>query len=122
MVEGLVSRVATSVRKKTEHEFDEEQEDQETYNFSICHIKDGAFLPIRCCREWLLVLCLLIKCQHSLQSVTITDPEKQRKLVLRDEQLVEWRKNLLCGGFLNNFMPQTFRMGWLRELHLPLSG
>lgn len=124
MVESIVSMFATSVRKENEPESDDDQKDQEPPEEFIisCESREDSFFPLNCVREWLLVLCFLIKSQPSLQSVTITDTDKRGKLALRDEHLVEWRNTLLDGGYSGNFDPLAAGMGWVQELHLPLSG
>ncbi|KAL3828682.1 hypothetical protein ACJIZ3_017484 [Penstemon smallii] len=123
MIESLVFILPYSMHKKTQHESDEDQEDEETPTECLeTQFNDCQSLPLSCCREWLPILCLLIKCHNSLQNVTITDSHKHGKLVVRHEQLVEWRNSLLCKEFLNNVSPDFSRISLVPELHLPISG
>lgn len=81
----------------------------------------GTFLPFGCCTDWLLVLCVLVKCQPSLESITMTNNRRQGKLVLKDELLVAWRNSFVRGGLLNDFSRYSRTSGWFYKLRLPIS-
>ncbi|KAH6837000.1 hypothetical protein C2S53_014243 [Perilla frutescens var. hirtella] len=119
VVKHFVSLLADSVLKNTERGYYDIEQPYERIDHrgSV----SGTFLPFGCCIDWLLVLCLLIKCQPLLESITITNSKKQGKLVLRDEQLIAWRNSFVPGGFLNDFTPYSRTKGWIGKLRLPFS-
>lgn len=123
IIDRFVSVLAYSVSKKIENGLNQEEEEEEfSPELKSCYIHKGSLYPLRCCRERLIVLCLLVKLQHSLQSVTVTDSGEQGILALMDEKLVEFRKSLFGRGGSTDFVVPTVQMGWLNKLHLPSSG
>ncbi|KAL2535938.1 uncharacterized protein Fot_17329 [Forsythia ovata] len=74
------------------------------------------------CREWVYVLCLLIKCHHSLKNATVSNSEKQGKLVLRDEQLNMWRNSFLKEETLDLEVSNVINIASVPLLLLPSSG
>ncbi|KAL2456244.1 Uncharacterized protein Adt_46884 [Abeliophyllum distichum] len=129
-LESLVSLLPAAVHKKIESQLDEEQENQEmSRGFIRSQLNNWVKLSFMRCAEWVHILCILIKCHHSLKSVTITNSEKQGKLVLKDEQLITWRNgllnqdpSLLNGHRLGCEFPNFVKIAMLRVLNLPLSG
>lgn len=115
VVEKYVSLVADYVRKVTERGYDDGRVYGPRKNDAI----SGTFLAFGCCANWLLALCLLIKCQPSLERIAITNDKKQGKLVLEDELLVAWRNSFVPGGLLNDFKPYDCTDGWVSALLTP---
>ncbi|KAL2535937.1 uncharacterized protein Fot_17328 [Forsythia ovata] len=103
-------------------ELDEEQENQEISREFLEELHDGYGLSLMQCREWVYILCLLIKCHHSLKSVTVTNSKKQGKLVLRDEQLNMWRNSLLKEETLDLEVSNVMNIASEPLLLLPSSG
>ncbi|KAL3828681.1 hypothetical protein ACJIZ3_017483 [Penstemon smallii] len=123
VIQSVLCLVPSSMRKKSEHEEQEDEEEEETIACNLqSWLKDCSFLPLKCCREWPVILCLIIKYHNSLQNVTITDSCKHGKFVMRNEQLVEWRNSSLSKEFSTEMFPKTFRLSFVPELHLPMSG
>lgn len=115
VVEKYVSIVADYVRKVTERGYDDGRVYGPRRNDAIA----DTFLPFGCCTNWLLALCLLIKCQPSLERIAITNDKKQGKLVLEDKQLVAWRNSFVPGGLLHDFRPYAYTDGWVSALRIP---
>ncbi|KAL2456247.1 F-box protein [Abeliophyllum distichum] len=122
--QSFVSLLAASLRKETASacELVEEQENQEISREFLEELHDGYELSLMQCREWVYILCLLIKCHHSLKSVTVTNFENQGKLVLRDEQLNMWRNSLLKEETLDLEVSNVMNIASVPLLLLPSSG
>lgn len=119
-IESLVCLIPGSVHKMTEYQPDEKQGNQvytsEDCQFHNCLGLCWSFM------ECIHLLCVLIKCHHSLKCVTVTNSEKQGKLVLKDEQLVMWRNSLHIGNRFDCELPLYLVTASLKVLNLPLSG
>lgn len=89
ILQKFVSFIPECLYKETREGFDEE------LIYYGDHIISGTFLPYGCCTNWLLALCLLVKCHPFLENITITNNKKQGTLVLKGEEIVAWRNSFL---------------------------
>lgn len=117
IIQKYVSFVPESVYKDTQEGYDDEEP---SYNGD--QLISGTFLPYGCCTNWLLALCLLVKCHPFLENITITNSKKQGTLVLKGEEIVAWRNSFVPGGFFNDFTPYSRTFGLISELHMPNVG
>ncbi|KAL2455519.1 Uncharacterized protein Adt_47242 [Abeliophyllum distichum] len=120
-IESLVCLIPGSIHKITECQPDEKQENQLYFSEFLNSQIDNCLGLCWSCTECVHLLCILIKCHHSLKCATITNSEKQGILVLKDEQLILWRNSINEEGF-DCELPLCLMIASLQVLNLPLSG
>ncbi|XP_027080538.1 uncharacterized protein LOC113780971 isoform X2 [Coffea eugenioides] len=129
-LEYVVALLPTSIEKKTKQELSQDQEVGDvTWSLTESELEHSLYRAYGCCQETVVrqtILYMLVEHHSMLHSVTITDSEKQGRLCIQDEQLLELKNSFRNKDLEQIFeevkIPHIFKVGYVPVVRLPALG